>query len=82
MAGGTSEETPAHPPDLAPGKNWCFFGRQAYHDTVVEKRTFGSDVCSDDVVVVFREGMAFPTRDLLRVVNNAHAVLVLRGGTD
>eukprot|EP00903_Cladosiphon_okamuranus_P014758 g13675.t1 len=82
VAGGTSEETPANPPDLAPGKNWRFFGRQAYEGTVVENRKFGMDECSDDAVVVLREGFAFPTRELLRVVNGAHAVLVLRGGTE
>lgn len=33
---------------------------------------------SEADVVVFREGMAFPTRELISVVNTAHAVLVLR----
>lgn len=32
-----------------------------------------------DAVVVIREGQAVPTMELLRVVNNAHAVLALRG---
>lgn len=33
----------------------------------------------DTAVLVFREGLSVPTSLLLRVVNNAHAVLVLRG---
>lgn len=81
---GTDEDIPAHPPNLAPGKVWHILGSDqsdegTVDELVVEERNLHWNDFSEDAVVVFREGLAFPTRELLWVVNNAHAVLVLRG---
>lgn len=75
---GTDDERPAHPPQLAPGKEWVFVGRDNFGD-IVEKMVCSSSTTSANAVVVFREGVALPTRELLRVINTAHAVLLLRG---
>lgn len=70
-------ERPVHPPELAPGKRWFYVGPDDVGDVVESRKV---DIFRyRDHVVVFREGLAFPTRELLGVANNAHAVLVLRG---
>lgn len=81
------DQRPAHPPALASENIWSFCDGDLIdvRDVVVERREIygaGGIGCGfENNVVVFREGLALPTRELLRVVNNAHAVLVLRGGT-
>lgn len=75
----TDEDTPAHPRNLAPSKEWKTV--QDLDEFVVEERTvYGNSL--EETVVVFFEGIALPTRELLSVVNTAHAVLVLRGNKD
>ena len=81
------EELPAHPPELAPGKSWIFVAPCHPASALSEARevfsytldVLGDHEWLDNYVVVFREGSALPTRELLRVVNMAHAVVVLRG---
>lgn len=68
---------------IAPEKKtedgWLLFGEDGDDDdgTVVEQRRIDSIFELSRYVLVFREGFALPTRELLRVVNNAHPVLVL-----
>ena len=86
------DESADHPPSLAPGKDWLFLASSdAYHsNAVVERRALHPDLRSGNAavpvlhacVVVFREGLALPTTDLLHVVNTAHAVLVVRGAEE
>lgn len=73
------DKRPAHPPSclIEFTHKWLFIGR-GDGGGVVERRDINSRIL-EDFVVVFREGVALPTRTLLRVVNSAHAVLVLRG---
>ncbi|CAM9914374.1 unnamed protein product [Ectocarpus fasciculatus] len=66
------------PPGLAPGKDWFVFGEDNGFGVVAESRKLSSprsDLAEN--AVIFREGVAMPTRELVRIVNNAHAVLVL-----
>lgn len=74
-------ETPAHPPRLAPGKDWIFIGTKPESLDVVERYELIRDRAArlDEIVLVLREGMRLPTRSLLEFVNTFHAVLV-RGG--
>lgn len=70
---------PAHPPPSVPsfasGKRWYFVGDDDVDHCVEGRRV---DVELNDGVVVFREGMAMPKKELVRVVNEAYAVLVRR----
>jgi len=74
------DKRPARPPELATGKRWFFVGPGDLNGGVGSRRFIVS--CSENDVVVFQEGLAFPTRELVSAVNNAHAVLVLRGTED
>lgn len=81
------ESTPAHPQHLAPGKEWMTVQLEIYSSVddgehIVENRIVYEGHNSEDTVLVFREGVALPTRELLSVVNSAYAVLVLRGAKD
>eukprot|EP00752_Nemacystus_decipiens_P007862 g7024.t1 len=78
------DRRPAHAPNFAPEKRWYFVGSGNVEDCA-ERRDIKLDLVDKadwaaNAVVVFREGLAMPTRTLLRVVNRAHAVLVLRSG--
>ncbi|CAM9398897.1 unnamed protein product [Scytosiphon promiscuus] len=84
LSPGEIEETVGHPPKLATEKMWLVFDcwyftpRQGNVFRNVERRhvPYSNNKLSE-CVVVFWEGVALPTRELIRVVNNAHAVLVL-----
>lgn len=87
-----NDDRPTYPPMLVSGREWRYIGPHppgCYESpdpptataAVVERRHFHMHI-SEDVVVVLREGMAFPTRQLISVVNEAHAVVVVRGGND
>lgn len=74
------DKRPDRPPELAPGKNWFYVGPDDVSWGTSGRRLTVS--CSENDVVVFQEGLSFPTRELVSVVNNAFAVLVLRGTKD
>ena len=74
---------PAHPPPSVPsvasGKRWYFVGDDDVGNCMEGRRI---DVELNDGVVVFREGLAMPKKELVRVVNEAYAVLVRRDHKD
>eukprot|EP00752_Nemacystus_decipiens_P015535 g13861.t1 len=81
----TDEDTSSHPRYVAPGKEWITVeGSYPLMEEIfiVEIRTVLQGRNLEDAVVVFLHGVSFPTREVLSVVNNAHAVLVLRGTND
>lgn len=76
----TDDRRPDHPPELVPGKRWLYI---APNMKWVDRPTAVGDLdisCfdQDDVVVVLREGVELPTHTLVKFVNEAHAVIVLR----
>lgn len=84
LSAGDGDGRPAQAPNFAPQKRWYFVGRGNVEDCeehrdiklgLVDKIDWAANA-----VVVFREGLAMPTNTLLRIVNTAHAVLVLRNG--
>lgn len=78
----TDEDTPAHPRHLAPSKYWITVDLGNLEEQVVEEWEVYHYSAREETVLVFLEGEALPTRELLSVVNTAHAVLVLRGTKD
>jgi len=77
---GDVQRRPDRPPNLAPEKRWFFVAGRRPAGFNLELRDI-KDVGRSDVFV-FREGLSMPTHTLLRVVNQAHAVLVLRGSRE
>lgn len=83
LSAGGEHDRPARPPTIALEKRWYFVGCGGV-DEIAERRDIKLGVVDKadwaaNIVVVLREGLAMPTSTLTRVVNTAHAVLVLRG---
>lgn len=78
----TDDERPDHPPELASGKRWSFVGPKTeyahqYATFHLLDLTYWEHFDEDDVIVL-REGLELPTHTLVKFVNEAYAVLVLR----
>lgn len=74
-------DRPDYPPSLAPDRHWFFLG--SCDDTLtydVERRgimTSRDTNNLEDSIVVFQDGVALPTTELLRIVNTAYAATVV-----